>query len=311
MRLATNQFVFMVVIFFWLLPSITLAKTPLNVHVSILPQKYFVERIGKDRVRVDVLVKPGKSPATYSPSPDQIKKLTSSDVYFRIGVSFETGLLHKIKSISTGRIVDTRQGIKLREMKEDYLNKDSFNPVSESADDEIDSHKGHKHQGHSGKDPHIWMSPRLVKKQARTIFTALSRLDPDGSKEYKTNYDLFIRDLDDLDQRLKTSFIHLKNKDLFVFHPSFGYFTDAYGLRQIAVETMGKSPKGKTLSNFIKLAKKNNVKFIFAQPQFDRNAARKIASAISGSVLVIDPLAYNYMANMENIAETLFKALNE
>jgi len=319
MRLASNQFVFrvvfrfvfMVVIFFWLLPSITLAKPPLNIHVSILPQKYFVERIGKDRVRVDVLVKPGKNPATYSPSPDQIKTLTASDIYFRIGVSFETSLLHRIESILKGRMIDTRQGIKLREMEEDYPNKNSVTAKGDSDNDEIDSHKDHNHQDHTGKDPHIWMSPVLVKKQAHTIYTALSRLDPDSSKEYKTNYDLFIQDLNDLDQRLKASFINLKNKNLFVFHPSFGYFTDAYGLRQIAVETMGKSPKGKTLSNFIKLAKKKNVKFIFAQPQFDRNAARKIASAINGSVLVIDPLAYNYLANMENIAKTLSKTLNE
>jgi len=301
----------MAVIFFWLLPSVTFAKTPLNVHVSILPQKYFVERIGGDRVRVDVLVKPGKSPATYSPSPDQIKRLTSSDVYFRIGVLFETSLLNRIKSISTGRIVDTRQGIKLREMAAQSSHTHPLTHADESDDHEIESHENHNHHDHTGKDPHIWMSPKLVKKQAYTILTDLSRLDPDSQKKYKTNYDLFIQDLDDLDQRLKASFINLKNKNLFVFHPSFGYFTDAYGLRQIAVETMGKSPKGKTLSNFIKLAKSKNVRFIFAQPQFDQNAARKIASAISGSVLIIDPLAYHYLANMEHIAKTISKTLNE
>jgi len=45
------------------------------------------------------------------------------------------------------------------------------------------------------------------------------------------------------------------------------------------------------------------------QPQFDRNAAKKIASAINGAVVSIDPLAFNYLANMENIAQNIIKAL--
>ena len=46
------------------LPSPTLAGDPLKVTVSILPQKYFVERIGGDRVEVSVMVLPGANPAT-------------------------------------------------------------------------------------------------------------------------------------------------------------------------------------------------------------------------------------------------------
>ena len=274
----------------WLLPLNIFAKSHINVHVSILPQKYFVERIGKARVKVDVLVKPGKSPATYSPSPDQMKKLMSSDIYFRIGVPFENGILHKIKSISRAMVVDTRKGIILRNMGEH---------------DEKDQNKV------IGKDPHIWMSPLIVKTQAHTIFRALSNIDPDNTDEYKKNYNLFIKDLDGIDLCLKTILKDFKGENLFVFHPSFGYFTDAYGLRQVAIETMGKAPRGKTLSNIIKLAKKQKARVIFVQPQFDRNAAGKIASAINGAVVSIDPLAYDYLTNMENIAQTIAKILKK
>ncbi|MBU8850295.1 MAG: zinc ABC transporter substrate-binding protein [Desulfobacterales bacterium] len=273
-----------------LLPLNTFANPRLNIHVSIMPQKYFVEKIGKTRVNVDVLVKPGKSPATYSPSPDQIKKLMSSDLYFRIGVAFENGILHKIKSIAGIKVVDTRQGIVLREMKEH-------------------GHDNKKRHGHVGKDPHIWMSPLMVKTQAHTIFKTLSSIDPDSRDEYKKNYELFVEDLDRLDRRLKTILKDLKGENLFVFHPSFGYFTDAYGLKQVAIETMGKTPRGKTLSNIIKLAKKQKIRVIFAQPQFDRNTAEKIASAINGVVMFIDPLACDYLANMENIGQSIAGAL--
>ena len=270
----------------WLLPLNTFANPHLNVHVSILPQKYFVEKIGKTHVKVHVLVKPGKSPATYSPSPDQIKRLMSSDIYFRIGVPFENGILHKIKSISGTMIVDTRKNIVLRQME--------------------GHHHDNKGQNKSiGKDPHIWMNPLMVKTQAHTIFRTLSNIDPDNRDEYKKNYELFVKDLDELDRRLQNILKDLKGENLFVFHPSFGYFTDAYGLKQVAVETMGKTPKGKALSNIIKLAKKQKARVIFAQPQFDRNTAGKIASAINGVVVFIDPLAYDYLANMENIAQSI------
>ncbi|MBU1340483.1 MAG: zinc ABC transporter substrate-binding protein [Proteobacteria bacterium] len=287
----------------WLLPLTTYANSPVNVQVSILPQKYFVERIGKDRVNVDVLVKPGKSPATYSPSPDQIKKLMSSDVYFRIGVPFENGILDKIESIAGLKIVDTREGIVLRQMEDDD---------AQDHDHDADHHDDtEEHHHHAGNDPHIWMSPVMVKIQAHTIFQALAEIDPDSRDAYKNNYDDFVKNLDDLDNHLKTVLKDLKDGNLFVFHPAFGYFTDAYGLKQIAVETMGKAPKGKALSAIIKLAKKEKTRVIFVQPQFDRNAARKIASAINGAVVSIDPLAYDYLANMENIAQSIAGALKQ
>lgn len=281
----------------WLVPINTFAMSPIKVHVSILPQKYFVERIGRDHVKIDVLVKPGKNPATYSPSPDQIKKLMSSDVYFRIGVPFENGILHKIQSISKARIVDTRKGIVLRKMGNHPHDKKSSTHDTKGYHDSV------------GRDPHIWMSPLMVKAQANTIFQTLSNIDPDNKDKYKKNYDVFAKDLNKLDNRLKTTLKDLNGETLFVFHPSFGYFTDAYGLKQVAIETMGKAPKGKSLSTIIKQAKKQKARVIFVQPQFDRNAAQKIASAIHGAVVPIDPLAYDYLANMENIAQTIMRAL--
>ena len=129
--------------------------------------------------------------------------------------------------------------------------------------------------------------------------------------EIEVNYELFVKDLDELDHHLKTLLKDLKGENLLVFHPSFGYFTDAYGLKQVAIETIGKSPKGKSLSNIIKLAKKQKTRVIFAQPQFDRNTAQKIASAINGVVVFIDPLAYDYMANMVNIAQSISGVLKK
>lgn len=279
------------------------AHTPLKVHVSILPQKYFVERIAGELATVDVLVQPGKSPATYSPTPDQIRSLAAADVYFRIGVPFENGFMYKLESLAPNiKLVDCRQGIQMRTMAAHVHDHES-----EGHDEDHEAHG--KQEKTAGKDPHIWMSPLLVKHQAGIILETLQALDPDNAAVYNENYNGFVRDLDMLHQDLSELLAPYKGAALFVFHPAFGYFADTYGMHQIAVETMGKAPKGKDLAAIIKRAKKENAKVIFVQPQFDSNAAGAIASAINGHVVSIDPLAYDYLANMQSIARVITRNL--
>ena len=301
-----------------MLPTQTLAQKPISVYVSILPQKYFVERIAGEYAVVQVLVKPGKSPSTYSPSPDQIKELTTSDIFFRIGVPFENGFLHKIKAISGAiQIVDTRKNIALREMKFH----DHGDPHEDTNHNEIGHNKTEPHkteQGREtnqqdpiGKDPHIWMSPLLVKTQARTMAAALISFDPKNSTTYEQNLEKFIKDLDDLHKHLAATLDPFQGETIFVSHPVFGYFTDTYGLKQMAIETMGRAPRGKQLSSIIKKARLNKTRVLFVQPQFDRHAAQKISSAIKGTIVSIDPLAFDYLSNMETIARTIGSNLSQ
>ena len=54
------------------------ATGKVRVTVSIVPQKYFVERIGGEHVDVNVMVLPGNSPATYEPRPEQLTALSEA-----------------------------------------------------------------------------------------------------------------------------------------------------------------------------------------------------------------------------------------
>lgn len=269
-----------------------------SVFVSILPQVYFLENIGGDRVAVDVFVLPGKNPATYAPTPAQISKLSKSDIYFRIGLPFEKSFIPKIRgAVKNLKIIDTRENVPLRKMKS-------------SMDDDHGHHAGHSHHhDHGGYDPHIWLSPVLVKIQAKTILDALVNQDPEGEEYYKKNYESFIKHLDGVHQKILTFFQNVQGKSFFVFHPSFGYFADTYGLKQIAIEIEGKAPKGRDLSMFIKKAKEENVHILFVQPQFDKSAARKIAIAIDGVIVPLDPLDKDYMLNLESIAQKVAGAI--
>jgi len=137
------------------------------------------------------------------------------------------------------------------------------------------------------------------------------------SQPGKPHADAFVRnaaelsaELDALDARIAKALAGLKGRTFFVFHPAFGYFAAAYGMRQEAVETGGKSPSLKDINRLIAEAKADKVRVIFVQPQFSTQAARTIAAEIGGVVVPIDPLAGDYMANMEALAESIRSALS-
>ena len=84
----------------------------ISVFVSIVPQKYFVEKIGKDLVSVSVLVPPGSSPHSYEPRPSQMAGLSRAKLFFTIGVEFENAWIPRIRDNATNlKIVPIDSGI--------------------------------------------------------------------------------------------------------------------------------------------------------------------------------------------------------
>lgn len=258
-------------------PASAAQEDRLSVFVSIPPQAQFVERVGGEHVRVHILVEPGQSPATYEPSPTQMALLEEADVYFRVGVPFETALVSRIEAAMPGlRVVDTRRGITLRTM---------------GAGGDAGS-----------RDPHTWLDPELVMTQARTIAEELTRLDPEHEADYRRNLERFIRDLEDLDAELSGTLAPVRGEEMLVFHPAFGYLADAYGLEQVPIEMEGKEPTARQLDEVISHAREIGARVIFVQPQFATRSAEAIAREIGGAVVPIDPLARDYMANMREMA---------
>lgn len=284
----------------------------LTAFVSILPQAYVVERIGGNRVAVKVLLPPGQRPETYAPTAKRMAELARTDVYLRIGVPFENVLLPKIENTMKNlRVVDTRRGIQLRRMEETG----GHSPCDGHHDDDDQNghtiadadHHHHHHAG--GDDPHVWLDPALVIRQAQTVHDVLAQLDPAGAAAYAVNFRALKTDLEAVYSRLKAALSPLRGREIFVYHPAYGYFADAFGLRQIAVETGGKKPSARQISRLIRMARDRNVRVIFVQPQFSHKSAEVIAKSIGGSVIALDPLAPDYIRNMEHMAEQINQAL--
>jgi len=302
----------------------------LPVFVTILPQAYFVERIGGRHVDVSVLVGAGQSPHSYEPTPRQMARLNGARAYFRIGVPVERAVLGKIgASHRKIEIVATQQGVPYRYPDGEghdhggsggtprEAKKKTGAPVHEEGQstgrsgDAAGKQRASPHpaEGRQAPDPHIWLDPRLVKIQAQNIHDALCRLDPDHRQEYGANLQAFQADLDRVDARIARALAPLKGKKLYVYHPAFGYFAAAYGLIQTPVERGGREPSARQLASLITAARRESVKVIFVQAQFPAKSAAAVARAIGGAVVPIDPLARDYLDNLNRIATAVEQGL--
>ncbi len=263
------------------------------VAVSILPQAYFVQRIGDDNVSVITLVGPGQEPHTYAPTPQQVSSLAQAKLYFTIGIGFEVGLVGKIRgAFPNVKIVDSTKGVTFRKMS------------AEEAGAEADAHM------QAGEpDPHTWLDPKLAKIEAGNICDALAEADPAHAEQYKKNLASLDADLDAVDAKIAKALAPLKGRSFFTYHPAFGYFGDAYGLHQMPVEMEGKEPSARQLVELIDKAKKEQVRVIFVQPQFSTRNAETVARAIGGAVVPMNDLAPDYIDNLQRMADEIEKAL--
>ena len=295
------------------------AAVPASVSAfcSIAPQEFFVQRVGGDLVSVKVLVGPGQSPHTFEPTPRQMADLAESDIYFAIGLPFENRLLGRVEELGSGiRVVDASEGIPRRQVEdarghdeEEASGCDSDRPEGAHSADHANSAHDAEHGGLP--DPHTWLNPRFAKMQARNICSALKELIPEHGAELEANLSRLLGDLDALDDELADALGPLAGESIYVFHPAFGYFTDAYGLRQVPIELGGMEPSARELAGLMDHVISEDVRVIFVQPQFSTRSARAIAEEIGGVVVPIDPLSPDYMDNLRTIAREVAQALRE
>ena len=268
-----------------------------HITVSILPQKYFVTRIAGEKFAVNVMIPPGHSPATYEPSARQMQAVSHSYLYFTIGhLPFEKAWLAKITANSPQmQVVDTSVGVDLLQGRHSCQHH-QHSP-------------GDKHSDSGMIDPHIWLSPQAVKKQAENMLLALVKLDPGNQKFYRERYRKFVTEIEQLDQRIRALLQKLSMRKFMVYHPAWGYFARDYQLQQLPLEIEGKEPNPADLRQLVANARQHRIKTIFVQKQFASHSAQTIAEEIGARVVYLDPLAYDWTGNMETIARSLHRAL--
>lgn len=261
-----------------------------QILVSIAPQKYFVESIAGDLARVTVLIPPGASPAAYEMSPSDMRIVSEAEIWFSIGVPAEMEWAADFPVMNPDLvIVNTVESIERL-------------PVERSAE--------HHEHNHGDIDPHVWLSPELVKVQVLSISAALISSDPDNGAAYRRNTEELLNEIELLQVEMHRLLDPCSGGSFLVFHPSWGYLADEFNLEQIPVETAGSEPSPGEMAHLLELAGERGISTVFVSPQFSMNAAETIADEINGEVVVMDPLAVDWSGNMLLVAAAVAEAMN-
>ena len=247
------------------------------ITVTIEPLRYFTEAIAGDNFNVISMVPKGSSPETYDPTPQQLVDLAKSKAYFRIGyIGFDQTWMDKL---------------------------------TDNAADEPHAHdsiQDDEHQHLLGVEPHVWSSAYNAQIIAGNIVNALCAIDKGNEEVYMERYKSLCNQIEHTDS-LICHMLSAPNADraFMIYHPALSYFARDYGLHQISIEENGKEPSPSHLKNLIDTCKKEKVRVIFVQPEFDRRNAEIIAKQTGTKVIPINPLSYDWEEEMLNIAKEL------
>lgn len=255
----------------------------LTVAVSIPPLSTIVRAIAGDQVEIVTLIPPGNSPENYEPTPNILRKLEDSSLYFSLGVPAEEA---NIKP-------------KAPQLNKDLIVVNLYEYSNEAYPDLLVEGE---------RDPHLWLSIKRVKVMTNIIAQQLSEVDPDNAKIYSDNAESFQTLLDETDCSIREKLKNLKSKEFLIYHPALGYFADEYQLNMIAVEEHGKEASIKQLGEITDYAKEKGIKTVFYQAEHDKKQAEIVAAEIGGKTQMIDPLSADFPQSLSDIADAMLES---
>ncbi len=281
----------------------TEVKQAIKVAVSIPPQATMVKAIGGDLIEVVTMIPPGYSPANYAPTQKEMAALSDSQLYFGIDVPTEVvnimpmieGSGYDIKVIDLAIAVDNRYPARY------------FGESDHEGEDHED-HEGEDHEGehahdhdHAGRDPHIWLSVKRIEVMVNEMEKELSKLSPENAEMFKGNRDDYIEELRGVDSDLQEMFKDFEHRSFLIYHPSLGYFAEAYGLEMMPLESEGKTATVQGMTSVIEYAKEHSIQTVFYQEEFDSKQAELLADEIGGTAVQLSPLDENVVDNLKEM----------
>jgi zinc transport system substrate-binding protein len=279
---------FCLCIFVWVfsLASIVFAQEnnkPLLV-TSIKPLAIIAQSAFKDNVTVEYLMPAALSPHDVVIKLSDVRKIADADLVLWIGPEFEVRSAKQFANVPLEKLV-TAMDLLEADHQGSAHNEHHVEDYQES------SHDDH----HGGIDPHIWLSPEIVKQLVHRLSDRLGiKADKVFSQKAKQN----------IEARLKNA----KQGNYIVHHQGFGYFIEEFDLQPgLSVRDMlGKQQGAKTQYNLRLEGEKRGVSCVFVEPQHGQKDAVGIAKDLAVPTRTIDILAVAYKDELPSYEVYMF-----
>ncbi len=261
---------------------------PIPVATTISTLNSFVQAVGGYRVDVHNIVPVGVSPEDFQPTPQDVAVLSGAQLLVENGAGLEAWLQRSIQNVQNSnlRVIVCTDGL----------------PVK-------------------GNNPHLWMDPVYAQQYVRKIRDALINLDPQHRNYYTTNARLYTLQLEKLrrDIQRKIDTIPPAQRNMIVFHNAWLYYNTRFGVKTVGVIELspGQDPNPAYLGQLIDLAHKNNVRAVFAEPEYSPKLVQSLAQSagiktvqnLYDDSIGTDPRVRNYIQMLTYDTNVIVQAL--
>lgn len=258
--------------------------------VTIAPLGWIVEHLTDSATAINVIVPPGTSPETYEPTARQIEDLNRAQIVFSIGlIDFEKQIEARLRQVAPKAVY-----VRLA---------DSLDLITSSCD----HHHQEAEHNHGAADPHVWLSPKMMRRMAQITAHQIIEQKIDTKENVDLRLEKLLATIDSTDETIRANIAQSENKTFAIVHPSLGYFAADYGLKQVSIEVQGKEPSGSRIKALVDTLRANNIRTIIHSTQDPATAARVIATEIGGVTATFDPMQRDWARGMVEISETICK----
>ena len=253
-------------------------SSPKGVPVVVASTTFLADiaqNVAGDRLQVESLLPFGADPHSYQPIPQDVAKITDSDLLIVNGADYEHFLEDILENAGGERmVVVASAGLKVE---------------TEAHGENIEL------------DPHFWIDPNNVVTYVENIRDGLVQIDPDGSEVYKSSAEAYIVQLRELDLWIegRVTSIPVERRLLVTNHDSLGYFAERYGFTVIGTVVSGFSSdaasSAQQMAALIDQIKATGAPAVFLDAAESPTLARQIAS--DTGVTVVTNLYFGSLTN--------------
>jgi len=279
--------------FFLLWTAVAWGGGPLPVVTTSTDLKALVDAVGGEKVRAESLALPLSDPHSVEIKPGQLAKLKAAALLVRIGLDHEPWLGAALRTVNDPRFVagspnylDASKGIRLLQAETPRLRADKGAHV------------------HGLGNTHYWLDPENSRPITAAVLEALARLAPADRGFFETNRKKFLAGLDERLKHWARAIAPLKGARVVVFHESWPYFAERFGLTIVAAieATPGVPPPPSYLANLVQKMRDSGIRLLIAEPYSNASVVKQVARQSGATAVTLipsvggDPAAADYLS---------------
>ncbi len=251
----------------------------IKVVATLFPQYDFTRHIAGDKAEVTLLLPPGVESHAYEPTPADIIKINTSQLFIYTGENMEVWAHRIIEGLDNQAVavVDVSQGIKLG----------APTPHEDEGDLDHEDEQGHT----DAYDPHIWTDPNNAVVMVDHIAEALCQQDPENAQYYQENAAAYKEKLVLLDKDMRQVVESgVRREVIFAGRNPFYYLLTQYGLGyQSAFDSCSTEtePSVKIVARLTDIIQQENIPVIFYEELSEPKVAQSIANETGAKMLLL------------------------